>query len=83
MSWGLVQLAALEYHIHMGLPGKKLSKRSKRTRAAHSALKPAILGVCSKCKSPVKSHTVCMVCGTYRGRQVLKIASALDKKKKS
>lgn len=66
----------------MGLPGKKLTKSSKKRRASHFALSQITLGQCPKCKKPVLPHHVCQFCGTYAGRVVLKIESKLDKKKK-
>ncbi len=66
----------------MGLPGKKLTKSSKKRRASHFALRRITLVECSKCKKPVLPHHVCKFCGTYAGREVLKIDSKLGKKKK-
>ncbi|HLD27588.1 MAG TPA: 50S ribosomal protein L32 [Patescibacteria group bacterium] len=66
----------------MGLPSKKRTKSSKRRRASHFALKTGSVKLCANCQTPVKSHTACANCGHYKGRQVLKVKSALDKKKK-
>ncbi|MEI6288417.1 MAG: 50S ribosomal protein L32 [bacterium] len=57
----------------MGLPAQKRSKRSKRQRASHFALKPTALVTCPKCQKPALPHRACEFCGTYRGRQVLTI----------
>lgn len=67
----------------MGLPGKKLSRSSKRRRASHFALTPLNLSKCPKCKKPIRSHHVCLFCGYYAGEEVIKIKSKLDKKKQS
>ncbi len=53
----------------MGLPGKKLSKASKRRRAAHFALDPIQLVSCKKCAKAILPHRACMYCGTYKSRQ--------------
>ena len=55
----------------MGLPGKRLSRSSKRRRASHFALKKQVLATCPQCKKAVMPHTACMACGTYKGRQVV------------
>ncbi|OGH58588.1 MAG: 50S ribosomal protein L32 [Candidatus Magasanikbacteria bacterium RIFCSPHIGHO2_01_FULL_33_34] len=54
----------------MGLPSQKRTKRSKRERASHFALKPITLAKCPECKATVLPHIACKSCGTYRGRKV-------------
>ncbi len=54
----------------MGLPGKRLSSRRRKTRAAHHALKSTTLTKCSKCNKPVLPHTACGFCGYYKGRNI-------------
>ncbi len=55
----------------MGLPGKRLSRSSKRRRAAHFALSPKTLTECAKCKKPILPHRMCAYCGTYKGRTIV------------
>ncbi len=55
----------------MGLPGKRLSRSSKRRRAAHFALKPKTLKECPQCKKPILPHRVCPYCGSYKGRDII------------
>ncbi|MEK7619107.1 MAG: 50S ribosomal protein L32 [Patescibacteria group bacterium] len=57
----------------MGLPGKRLSRSSKRRRAAHFALKPKSFVVCPKCEKQMMPHRACPTCGTYKGRVALKL----------
>ncbi len=57
----------------MGLPGKRLSRSSKRRRASHFALKKAILVACLKCKKMILPHRACSYCGVYKGREVVKM----------
>lgn len=65
----------------MGLPGHRRTSSHKRRRASHFALKKLVLATCAKCKSKVMPHRACMNCGTYAGRQVLKLANPLAKSK--
>jgi len=57
----------------MGLPGKRLSRSSKRRRAAHFALSPKTLTECKKCAKPTLPHHACAYCGTYKGRTVVRL----------
>ncbi|MDO8490110.1 MAG: 50S ribosomal protein L32 [bacterium] len=57
----------------MGLPGKRLSRSSKRRRASHFSLKKQSFVVCPKCEKNVIPHRACSNCGTYKGREVLKL----------
>ncbi len=63
----------------MGLPGHRRTSSHKRRRAAHFALAEASHNTCPKCKKPVKAHHACNFCGTYKGRQVLKIKTKSKK----
>jgi large subunit ribosomal protein L32 len=65
----------------MALPGHRRTSSHKRRRASHFALKKANLSVCSKCKKPVLQHHVCGFCGTYAGREALKIKTPKKKNK--
>lgn len=66
----------------MGLPAKKSTRSAKKSRASHFVLKKVTLVKCPKCKKVILPHHVCQFCGTYSGREVLKIQSKFDKKKK-
>lgn len=57
----------------MGLPGKRLSRSSKRRRASHFAMKKQSFVVCPKCEKKVIPHRACTNCGTYKGREALKL----------
>jgi large subunit ribosomal protein L32 len=65
----------------MAEPKKKLTSLRSGNRRSHDALKPANLFVCSNCKSKTKPHTVCSICGFYRGKKVVSIKE--EKKEKS
>ena len=57
----------------MGLPSKRRTKTSKKDRSSHFALKKSTLNKCSQCGKPVQPHVACAFCGTYKGRQVIKL----------
>lgn len=67
----------------MGLPAQRRSRRSKRQRASHFALKTKQTNACPKCGKAVMPHRACAFCGTYRGRQVLKVTAPAAKKTKA
>lgn len=64
----------------MGLPGKRLSSRHRKTRAAHHALKKTTLATCTKCHKPILPHTACNSCGYYKGKNIF--SQSLSKKAK-
>ncbi|MDP2704823.1 MAG: 50S ribosomal protein L32 [Patescibacteria group bacterium] len=51
-------------------------------RRSHHALKAEALSICPNCKSPVSRHTVCKNCGEYRGRKIVNVSAAIEKKAK-
>jgi large subunit ribosomal protein L32 len=67
----------------MALPKRRHSKTRGRKRRTHWKLADPQLGTCSHCKSPKPAHTVCQVCGYYKGRQVMEIKEKKAKKKPS
>lgn len=64
----------------MSVPKKQQTKSATRQRQSHNALKKINLSSCPKCKKPILPHTVCLNCGTYKGRQVLTIKEKGAKK---
>lgn len=67
---------------YMANPKKRKSRSAVRTNRAHLALGKVALDKCPQCGKAKKPHTVCAFCGTYRGRQVLKVAAKPAKAKK-
>ena len=65
----------------MGLPGHRRTSSDKRRRAAHFAMKKNNLSSCSKCGKAVLPHKVCEFCGSYKGKEVVKVKSKVAKKK--
>jgi large subunit ribosomal protein L32 len=55
------------------LPKRKISKARAGKRQSHNAIKPPALDECPQCHSPKLPHHVCPVCGTYNGREVIKM----------
>ncbi|MFH1029818.1 MAG: 50S ribosomal protein L32 [bacterium] len=63
----------------MALQSQRRTKSSKKRRASHFALKKNNLTKCAKCGKPSMPHHVCSVCGTYKGKEVVKIKSKVSK----
>jgi len=57
----------------MPVPKKRHSNTRTRTRRANWKLTLQNLSECPQCHSKVMPHHACRVCGTYKGRMVLKI----------
>ncbi len=58
------------------LPKQKTSKARKGKRRSHLHLELPQLEVCPTCKTKKQTHHVCPECGTYRGRQILRVNDA-------
>ena len=58
----------------MAHPKRRTSKSKKRMRRSHNALYDKAISVCSYCGETMISHRVCLECGYYNGRPVLKSA---------
>ena len=60
----------------MAVPKRKTSKRvGPMRRAAWLRVAPSRGSKCPQCGALKFSHRVCMHCGTYKGRAVVKIAA--------
>jgi large subunit ribosomal protein L32 len=55
---------------------KKRTKSETRGRRSHHALKAKTLVKCPQCGQMALPHTACAFCGTYKGRQVIKVKTA-------
>jgi large subunit ribosomal protein L32 len=42
-------------------------------RRSHDSLKLPNLATCPQCHEPVLPHHVCSECGTYRGKDIIKV----------
>ena len=61
----------------MATPKRRISHARTHNRKAKflGALRAPETTICPRCGEPVQTYRACMACGTYRGRQVLKVAS--------
>ena len=57
----------------MAVPKKRRSKAKKRTKRACWKIDLPNLRPCTSCGSLVVSHRACLVCGQYKGRQVIQL----------
>ena len=55
------------------LPKRKKSKSRAAQRLSHNAVKAPALVECPQCHSLIMPHRACPTCGTYQGREVIKI----------
>ena len=55
------------------LPKRKKSKSRAASRLSHRALKAPAMDICPQCHSPKLAHHACPTCGTYNGREVIKM----------
>lgn len=55
------------------LPKRKLSRARRGSRRSHDQLSMRHLVVCDECGAFKPAHQVCPECGSYHGREVLKI----------
>ncbi len=55
------------------LPKRKISKGRRNRRRLHDRLKPPALVPCENCGEMKLPHTVCLSCGTYKGREIIEI----------
>lgn len=61
------------------LPKRKYPKARQGDRRSHLGIANPALNVCPQCHSPKLSHRVCPVCGTYDGREVIKVEPSKKK----
>ncbi len=57
----------------MSVPSKRRNKSRTNRGRSHEALKKINLIKCPKCKKPTRPHRVCPTCGSYQGREVIKL----------
>ncbi len=55
------------------VPKRKVSRHRRGNRRQHLALTAPDLVTCARCGELVRNHYPCKNCGTYRGRQVIKV----------
>lgn len=70
----------------MPTPKRKLSRSRRNSRSANKGIKAKPFSICKTelCLTPLLGHTVCLGCGMYNGKSVLKPSTDyLERKKKS
>ncbi|MDP4109421.1 MAG: 50S ribosomal protein L32 [Bacillota bacterium] len=61
----------------MAVPKRRISKtRRDKRRSSHWKLDIPGIAKCPKCGEFKLSHRVCKACGTYDGREVVKVEAA-------
>ncbi len=55
----------------MAVPKRRQSNARTGRRRAHDFKTPKELTFCSKCSTPVPTHTICPNCGHYMGRPIV------------
>ncbi len=53
-------------------PMKKHSKSRRNNRRSHDALSRPAISTCPQCAEIKVPHRVCLSCGTYKGRDIIK-----------
>ena len=66
----------------MAVPRHKPTRSKVGQSRMHKNIKLLHLNVCPKCKKPVLSHTVCLNCGFYKGKEVINVLAKLTKKER-
>ena len=65
----------------MSTQAKKRTSSQKNRRRSHHALTKITLSKCPQCGKAIKPHTACEFCGTYKGKEVIKIKVKTKKEK--
>lgn len=66
----------------MANPKRRHSKSRRDKRRANWKLEVPGLSVCPQCKEPKLPHRVCLNCGYYNGKQIIKTKEKKEKKGK-
>ncbi len=66
----------------MAVPKQRKTKSRRNQRRSHISLKSPSLISCPKCGKRVLSHTVCLNCGYYAGKNVVDVMAKLTKKER-
>jgi large subunit ribosomal protein L32 len=63
------------------LPKHKISKSRRGERRNHLGIVTPKLVDCPQCHTPKLPHHACPTCGSYNGREIIKIESPKEKSK--
>jgi len=64
-----------------GVPKQRHTKSRRNKRRSQIHLHALTLTICSHCKKPSLSHTVCKSCGYYNGKEVINMTAKKNKGK--
>jgi len=66
----------------MPVPKQKRSRHKRGGRRSHQKITPFALVLCPQCRSLMRPHTACLVCGTYKGVQVIDVEKRKRRKER-
>lgn len=66
----------------MALPKRRHSITRGRKRRTHWKINLAQAVVCPQCKKEKLPHRICPFCGFYKGREIIKIETIAERKKR-
>ncbi len=55
------------------VPKHKVSRHQRGNRRRHQRLQAPTLVICPACGAWMQAHRVCKACGSYKGRQVMRL----------
>ncbi len=58
----------------MAVQQRRVSKTRKRQRLTHMKKDAPTVTKCTKCGAALKPHRACVKCGTYKGKEVIKVS---------
>jgi large subunit ribosomal protein L32 len=61
------------------LTKRKYAKSRQRERRGHQAVTATSTDTCPQCHSVKRSHHACPTCGTYKGREAIKVETPKKK----
>ncbi|MBI5234155.1 MAG: 50S ribosomal protein L32 [Deltaproteobacteria bacterium] len=53
-------------------PRRRHTRTKRKSRRSHDALSTSAVSLCPQCGASNRPHHVCLNCGTYKGRTVIK-----------
>ncbi len=66
----------------MAVPKQRKTKSRQGNRRGHIKLEEVKLNACPKCGKKVRAHTICLNCGTYKGKEVVDVLKKLEKRER-
>ncbi len=57
----------------MSVPKKRQTSSRRNIRRAKLKVEPRALVSCAKCKKRIPAHKACPHCGSYKGKEVMKV----------